>query len=264
MVDKLLGMATSAAGNILLALLIYIVGRIVISRIVASLKKVKKITELDPTISAFAISVVKWALYMFMIVGIINVLGVDTSSIIAVIASCGVAVGLALQGALTNLAGGIMLLIFRPFNVGDYVNAGGEEGTVKAIKLFYTVITTVDNKAITIPNGGLMNANVINFSSEKLRRVDLTFNISGAESIEHVREVILGVVAENELVLQDPAPFVSPVAGVPAGLTYTVRLWCESANYWDVYFSALQAIATKLGEEGIGGPVPANKVFLDK
>lgn len=262
--DKIMDIVTVAGSKLVLALLIYVIGRIVVSRVVSILKKIKKLEEFDPTIRSFFINAVKTMMYVVMVVAIINVLGVDTSSIIAVIASCGVAVGLALQGALTNLAGGIMLLIFRPFNVGDYVNAGGEEGTVKAIKLFYTVITTVDNKAITIPNGGLMNANVINFSSEKLRRVDLTFNISGAESIERVREIILGVVAENELVLQDPAPFVAPVAGVPAGLTYTVRLWCESANYWDVYFSALQAIATKLGEEGIGGPVPANKVFLDK
>jgi len=262
MIDKIIDLATTAGSKLLLALLIFIIGRIVINKIIKALKKNKGLEKLDPTVRSFLINLAKTVLYVIMIVAIINVLGVDTASIITVIASCGVAVGLALQGALANIAGGIMLLIFRPFNVGDYIVASGEEGVVKSISLFYTKLNTVDNKAITIPNGTLMNANISNLSSEPLRRVDLTFNISGAAEISEVQKVILDVIAGNDEVLKDPAPFVAPVAGIPAGLEYTVRVWTESANYWDVYFDLLKAIAAKLGEEGIGGPVPASNVFV--
>ena len=262
--NKIIEIATTAGSKLILALLIFIIGRIVIGKLISILEKSKMTRKLDPTVRSFLMNFARVILYVIMIVAIINVLGVDTASIIAVIASCGVAVGLALQGALSNIAGGIMLLIFRPFNVGDYVAAAGEEGVVKDISLFYTTINTVDNKEITVPNGALMNANISNYSSEPLRRVDLTFNVTGAESIDKVQELILGTVAKNPLALQDPAPFASPLAGIPGGLEYTVRVWTESANYWDAYFSLLKEIATALGEAGIGGPVPASKVVMDK
>lgn len=262
--NSIIQIATKAGSKIVLAILIFIIGRIVIGRILSILQKSKAIRHLDPTVKTFAMNLAKVLLNIILIVAIINVLGVDTASIIAVLASCGVAVGLAMQGALANIAGGLMLLIFRPFNVGDYISAAGEEGVVKAISLFYTTINTVDNKEVTIPNGALMNANITNFSSEELRRVDLTFNVTGAESIEKVQELILGTVAKNELALKDPAPFAAPVSGIPGGLEYTVRVWARSANYWDAYFSLLKEIATALGEAGIGGPVPASKVVLDK
>ena len=147
-----------------------------------------------------------------------------------------------------------MLLLFRPFNAGDYIVAAGEEGVVKKISLFYTILTTVDNKTVSIPNGSLMNANITNASFEDTRRVDLTFNISGSEPIQKVKATILKVIVESELAMADPAPQVEPVAGIPGGLQYTVRVWTETANYWALYFELMNEIPTALGNAGIAGP----------
>lgn len=246
--------------KIIQALLIYLIGKAVVKKLIDVVGKSKAAEKMDPTVKSFVMNAVKWLLYAFLVIAIIRVLGVETTAFSAVLASVGVAVGLALQGALGNLAGGLMLLIFRPFKIGDYVAAGGEEGTVKTVSVFYTVLNTVDNREVTIPNGTLMNSNVTNFSSEELRRVDLSFNLTGSEDIDKVRNVILDAVAKNELALTDPAPFAAPVSGIPGGLEYTVRVWTKSENYWDAYFTLLQGIATALGEAGIGGPLPATKV----
>ena len=167
---------------------------------------------------------------------------------------------MALQGSLSNLAGGIMLLVFRPFNVGDYIIAGGEEGTVKSISTFYTVLNTVDNKTVSIPNGTLMNSNISNCSSEDLRRVDLTFNIAGSEPIKKVQATIMKVIVASDKAMADPAPEVQPVAGIPGGLEYTVRVWCETADYWDLYFELMREIPTALGHAEIAGPSTPVKV----
>ena len=262
--DKIIDICTQAGSKIILAILIFIVGKIIISKLLKLLKKGKGYNRMDATVQSFFMNFAKIVLYVVLVVSIISVLGVPMASVVTVLASCGVAVGLALQGALANIAGGIMLLIFRPFNVGDYIAAAGEEGVVKSISLFYTVINTVDNKEITIPNGALMNANVSNFSSEEKRRVDLSFNISGGEDISKVQETILGVIQGCEKALDDPAPFVAPVGPVPGGLEYTVRVWCNSADYWDVHFDLMKRIPTAIGAAGFAGPAPATKVVIDK
>lgn len=256
--------ATNAGKEIVIALLIFIIGKAVIKKVIGRLKDSNAIKKMDPTAGTFLLNVAKISLYAIMVIAIVKRLGVDTSSIVALLASCGVAVGLALQGALANFAGGIMMLIFRPFNVGDYIIAAGEEGVVKEISMVYTILNTVDNKKVTIPNGTMMNSNIVNATSEALRRVDLTFNISGACDITEVQKTILTAVVANKKALRDPAPFAAPVAGVPGGLEYTVRVWCNSPDYWDVYFSLLKEIATALGDAQIGGPVPASKVVMDK
>ena len=262
--NKALEILANAGGKIVLAILVFIVGKFIIGKLMKAFEKARFIKEMDATASKFILSAIKVVLYVVLVVSIIGILGVPMASVVAVIASCGVAVGLALQGALGNLAGGIMLLIFRPFNVGDYISAAGGEGVVQEISMFYTVLLTVDNKKVTIPNGSLMNANVENFSSEENRRVDLSFNLGGGNDISKVQEVMLGVMNANDKVLQDPAPFASPLAGIPGGLQYTVRAWCKSADYWDVYFSLQKDIAAALGEAGFAGPAPATTVVMDK
>lgn len=252
--DKAIELGTNAGGKLILALIVFIIGRIIINKLTNLLKKGRMMASFDPTAATFFMNAVRIALYVLLVVSIIGILGVPMASIVAVIASCGVAVGLALQGALGNLAGGIMLLVFRPCGVGDYISASGVEGVVREINLFYTVIITTDNRKITVPNSALTGANVVNFSSEPTRRVDLSFNISGAYDIEKVREVILSVLEKNEKVLKDPAPFAAPLEGIPGGLTYTVRAWTASADYWNCYFSLMQEIPSALGSAGIGGP----------
>ena len=253
---KAVDLLTQAAGKIIIAIIVFIIGRLIIKWILKILTKGKFMGKMDPTVKSFIISFVRIALFVILVISIIAVLGVPMASVVTVLASCGVAIGLALQGALSNLAGGIMLLIFRPFKVGDYIGAAGEEGTVKELTLFYTIINTVDNKQVTIPNGTLMGANVINYSAEDQRRVDLTFNVGAGNDIETVKETILNVISKNPDVHSTPAaPFVKPVEGVPGGLKYSVRVWTDTDKYWDVYMALMQDISTALGEAGIGGPL---------
>lgn len=259
-VDKLIDFCTSAGIRILLALVIFIVGKFVISKLMKIIDKLQSKSPMDATAKNYIKSIIKAVLYIVLVVAIIGELGVPMASVITVLASAGVAVGMAMQGSLGNLAGGIMLMVFRPFNVGDYIIAGGEEGTVKSISIFYTVLNTVDNKTVSIPNGSLMNSNISNCSGEKLRRVDLKFNIAGSEPIKKVQATIMKVIVATDKAMADPAPDVQPVAGIPGGLEYTVRVWCKTEDYWDVYFELMREIPTALGNAEISGPSTPVKV----
>lgn len=259
-VDKLIDFCTSAGIRILLALVIFIVGKFIIGKLMKVIDKLQSKSPMDATAKNYIKSIIKAVLYIVLVVAIIGELGVPMASVITVLASAGVAVGMAMQGSLGNLAGGIMLMVFRPFNVGDYIIAGGEEGTVKSISIFYTVLNTVDNKTVSIPNGSLMNSNISNCSGEKLRRVDLKFNIAGSEPIKKVQATIMKVIVATDKAMADPAPDVQPVAGIPGGLEYTVRVWCKTEDYWDVYFELMREIPTALGNAKIAGPSTPVKV----
>ena len=258
--EKMIDFCTGAGIKIVIALLIYIIGKFIIGKLLQLVDKMQNAGKMDDTAKSYIRNIIKAVLYVVLVVAIISELGVPMASVITVIASAGVAVGMAMQGSLSNLAGGIMLMIFRPFNVGDYIIAGGEEGTVKSITTFYTVLNTVDNKTVSIPNGALMNSNISNCSSEDLRRVDLTFNIAGSEPIKKVQATIMKVVVATDKAMADPAPDVQPVAGIPGGLEYTVRVWCKTSDYWDVYFELMREIPTALGNAKIAGPSTPVKV----
>lgn len=262
--SKMIDVCTSLGIKIVLALLILIVGRFVIKKILAKLEKSKSMEKMDPAVRSFLMSFFKIGLWVVVIISIISVLGVPMASVITVLATCGLAIGMALQGALSNLAGGIMLLLFRPFSVGDLIVATDAEGVVKEINLFYTVLNTLDNKVVSIPNGTLMAANITNVTKEELRRVDLTFNISGAD-IAGARKVMLEQMEANDKVLHEPAPpFAEPLEGIPGGMCFTTRAWTKTEDYWDVYHALMEAIPTALGEAGIGGPLPATQIVTDK
>ena len=258
--EKLIEFCTTAGVKILIALLIYIIGKFIINKLMKLVDKMHSVSRLDKTAQDYITNILRAVLYVVLVVAIIGELGVPMASVITVIASAGVAVGMAMQGSLSNLAGGIMLLIFRPFNVGDYIIAGGEEGTVKSISTFYTVLTTVDNKTVSIPNGTLMNSNISNCSTEDLRRIDLTFNISGSEPIKKVQATIMKVIVATDKAMANPAPVVQPLAGIPGGLEYTVRVWCKNSDYWDVYFELMREIPAALNSADISGPSTPVKV----
>lgn len=260
--NKGIEILTTAGSKIILALLVLIIGRIIIGKIVNLLEKGKNFKKLDPTVSAFTVNFVKYALYIILVIAIISVLGVPMASVITVLASAGVAVGLALQGALSNLAGGIMILIFRPFNVGDFIIAAGEQGVVSDISMMYTKLLTTDNKKVTIPNGSLMGANVSNCSSEPTRRVDLTFSCAKGEDIQKIRSIMIEVMNSNPLVLSDPEPFARLSGGTNESMEFTTRAWTESANYWEVYFGLINDITTALGAAGI--KAPATRVITEQ
>ena len=252
--SKAVDLCTAAGGKLVLALLVFIIGRIVIGKLLQVMGKVKGLEKLDPSVRSFALNFVKVLLNVLLILSIISILGVPMASVVTVLATAGVAVGMSLQGSLSNLAGGIMLMIFRPFNVGDYVSTAGAEGVVKEITLFYTIMTTIDNCRVIIPNGSLMNANVTNFSCEPQRRVDLVFSCAKGEDVKAVQQLMLDVMEKNPQILKDPAPFASLSGGTNESMEFTVRAWCESDDYWDVYFALTQDITVAMGNAGIHAP----------
>lgn len=256
-IEALVKLGTDVGGKIILALIVLIVGRIVINNLLKLVERGSGLTSIDGEVKTFLISFVRIGLYVVLIVSIIGILGVPMASIVTVLASAGVAVGLALQGALSNLAGGIMLMVFRPFKLGDFIDASGVAGVVKEVTLFYTVITTVDNKRITVPNGSLMNANIVNCSAEPLRRVDLTFACGKGEDPKKIQKIMLDTIEQHELVLKENAPdpaFARLSGGTNEAMEFTVRAWVYGPDYWTVYFDLTQMITEALGANGVSAP----------
>ena len=252
--EKLQEMLGGTAGNIVGAIILLIVGMIAIKLVMKGLRKLKSFEKLDQTTTRFILNGIKWLLYVMLIIAVIGMLGVPMAEVIAVLASAGVAVGLALQGALSNLAGGILLMILRPFKVGDYVEAGGASGFVQSINLFYTVVLTIDNKRVTVPNGNLMNANVTNFTAEEKRRVDLVFSCAKSEKPAEIQQCILDAVAGSKFALREPAPFARISGGTNEAMEFTVRVWCNTADYWDLYFELNQIIVEAFAAKGVQAP----------
>lgn len=244
----------SIAPKLLGALIVFLVGKFLIGKVINILDRSHGMAKLDGSVRSFSMSAIKAALYVILFVTIIGIMGVPMASVVAVIASAGVAVGLALQGALSNLAGGIMLVLFKPFRVGDYVDAAGVSGTVKEVTLFYTVIITTDNRHISVPNGSLMNTNVVNYSTEPLRRVDLAFACAKSETPADIQSIMINAMSANTKVLQDPAPFARVSGGTNEAMQFTVRAWCKNEDYWDVYFDLNQSITEALGAAGVNAP----------
>ncbi|MDD6273453.1 MAG: mechanosensitive ion channel [Clostridiaceae bacterium] len=254
LISNLTTMATATGGKIVLAILVLIIGNILIKSLMKFLGKSKLMDKIEGTVRTFVLSFIKAGLYVILVISIIGILGVPMASVIAVLASAGVAVGLALQGALSNLAGGIMLMIFKPFHQGDYIAAAGVEGVVNEVTLFYTVILTLDNKRITVPNGSLMNANVTDFSSEPLRRVDLGFACAKSEAPAKIQDMMIAVMKANPKVLADPEPFARISGGTNEAMAFTVRAWCKNEDYWDVYFDLTQKITEAMAENHVQAP----------
>ena len=252
--DKIKEMLAGAGGNIVLAIAVSVVGVILIKYVMKILRKLKSFEKLDQTMTRFVLNFIKWLLYVMLIISVIGILGVPMAQVIAVLASAGVAVGLALQGALSNLAGGILLMVLRPFKVGDYVDAAGASGIVHSINLFYTVILTVDNKRITVPNGSLMNSNVVDYTAEHLRRVDLVFSCAKSEKPAEIQRCILEAVSASQFALQDPAPFAHISGGSNEAMEFTVRVWCKTESYWDLYFELNQSIVEAFAARGVKAP----------
>ena len=260
--EALTNLCTTVVGKVLLAIVVWFVGKFIVNKILGLVGKIKVLDKIEPNTRTFVLSALKWLLYVILVVSIVAILGVPMASVITVLGTAGAAIALSLQGSLSNLAGGIMLVIFRPFKVGDFVEASGVTGTVKEITLFYTVLNTVDNCRINVPNGALMNANIIDYSAETTRRVDLSFASAKSEDPKKIQDLMLEVMGQNEKVLKDPAPFARLSGGTNEAMQFTVRAWCKTEDYWDVYFDLTQAITEKLGENGV--QAPAVRVISEK
>ncbi|MBQ9759735.1 MAG: mechanosensitive ion channel [Clostridia bacterium] len=262
--NGLLDTAKNIALKLLAAVLVLIIGRIVIKWAVKLIKKSKFAQKTDETVMRVLLNFVNAGLYVVLIVSIIGILGVPMASVIAVIASAGVAIGLALQGALSNLAGGIMIMILRPFHIGNFVDIGGNSGTVKDVGIFYTVLNTTDNKVITIPNGTVMGEEIINYSSNDTRRVDLVFSVAYGTDVEKVKNLLLEAARAHELVLDDPAPFARLTKQNESSLDFTLRVWVKNDDYWTVNFDLLEAINDHFIEEDIEIPFNQLDVHIAK
>ena len=256
LLETLIGFALQAGKSILVAIIIYVVGRFIIRMVNKIVAKVLVKRNVDLTIQSFVKSFVNVLLTTLLIVAVVNALGVDTTSFAALLASVGLAAGMALSGNLQNLAGGILLLLFRPFRVGDYITAQGESGTVKEIQILHTIIVTVDNRDVILPNGALSSGNMTNFSKEPLRRVDLTIGVEYGQDIDRVREVLQKLFAADTRILQEPAPFVALGALSSSSVDITIRLWVKSEDYWGVFFDTNETIYKTLNKEGINFPFP--------
>ena len=247
-------MLSTYGGKIVLEIAVLIIGSILIRMLVKLAGKALEKSSLDLTVKRFAVNMVKVLLYVVLIIGIIEILGVPMSSVVAILASCGLAVGLALQGALSNLAGGLMILIFKPFRVGDYISAAGSEGVVKDISIFYTTLLTLDNRKISVPNGDLMNASVTNFTAEPQRRIDIDFKITNDIDAAFVKGVLLDAAKATSGVLSDPEPFARIAAVDDDTYIFQVRAWCDTAHYWDVYFDLIENCSKYLRDNDIDDP----------
>ena len=256
LLETLIGFALQAGKSILVAIIIYVVGRFIIRMVNKIVAKVLVKRNVDLTIQSFVKSFVNVLLTTLLIVAVVNALGVDTTSFAALLASVGLAAGMALSGNLQNLAGGILLLLFRPFRVGDYITAQGESGTVKEIQILHTIIVTVDNRDVILPNGALSSGNMTNFSKEPLRRVDLTIGVEYGQDIDRVREVLQKIFAADTRILQEPAPFVALGALSSSSVDITIRLWVKSEDYWGVFFDTNETIYKTFNKEGINFPFP--------
>ncbi|CAM1339077.1 mechanosensitive ion channel family protein [Tenacibaculum aestuarii] len=254
--EKFQELIVTYAPKAIMAIIIYIVGSYIISLLLRATKKVMIKREVDVTLQKFLINLLNWTLKILLIITVIAKLGVETTSFAAILASAGLAVGLALQGSLGNFAGGVLIMLFKPFKVGDLIQAQGETGVVKEIEIFTTKLTGLSNREIIIPNGSLSNGNIINFSSEGTRRVDLVFGVSYDADIKQTKEVLMNVLTSHPKVLKDPAPTVNVLELADSSVNFAVRPWCKTEDYWGVYFDVTENTKLALDKAGIEIPYP--------
>ena len=248
--------------KLLISIVIFVVCRLIIKAIVKTLRTGKASQKMEPTVAHFLANFVNIVLHIILTVTIVAIMGVPMASVIAAIASAGVAIGLALRGALSNFAGGIMILLFHPFRVGDFIEVNGFSGTVSDIDVFYTFLKTGDNKAVTVPNGSIMSNSVVNYSVNGTRRVDLDIGVAYGSDIDRVKAILLDEGSKHELVLSDPAPFCRLSEQGESSLNFTLRLWTENANYWQVRFDVLESVHKRLEAEGVEVPFPQVDVHM--
>ncbi len=255
-IEKGINFASEFGPKIIGALLIWIIGSWVIKKVLKQTNKLMDKKGYDKSLQKFLMNLLSWTFKIVLIITILGVLGIETTSFAAILASAGLAIGLALQGSLANFAGGVLIMIFKPFKIGDLIEAQGELGVVKEIEIFTTKINSPENKEIIIPNGTLSNGNITNYSTEGLLRVNLTIGIGYDEDIKTAKAVLLKVLTDNPQVLNDPAPTVNVSELADSSVNFAVRPWATTADYWDVYFGTLENCKIALDKAGIEIPYP--------
>ena len=298
-ISKIANSIVDFSFKLLIAIVVFYVGKFVITKIYRFVRSIMIARKVDASLTTFVLSLIRMVLYFILIITIVGILGIETSSFLALFASAGVAIGMALSGTLQNFAGGVLILLLKPYKVGDYIEAGGFAGTVKEIQIFHTIINTVDNKAIIIHNGGLSTGSINNYSLESYRRVDWTVSLSYGDDFEHAREVILKMLDEDSRIVKhymedelpdlndeddskkeslidrvkknvaeatkkDCKPFVGLSELADSSINITVRAWTQASNYWPLYFEMNERFYKELPQHGFNFPFPQMDVHITK
>ena len=262
--DKLLNWGIDAGKSIIGAILIYVIGRFVIKQLNRLVCKFLSKRKLYISVQTFCRSLMNLLLNLVLVFAIISKLGVETTSLAALLASAGVAIGMALSGNLSNFAGGLIILVFKPFKVGDYIDGNNVSGTVKEIQIFHTILSTVDNRIIYVPNGSLSSNAIVNYSKQDMRRAEWTFGVEYGEDFEKVKAVLERIIAADARILKDPAPFIGLGALSASSVDIKVRAWAKTDDYWGVYFDMNRVVYETFNKEGIGFPFPQLTVHQAK
>ena len=256
LIDQVTAMGLQAGKSLLLAVVVAVVGRYAIKFINKVVAGMLERRNVEPTVQSFLKSFVNILLVTLLIITVVGTLGVNTTSLAALLASAGLAVGMALSGNLQNLSCRLLLLFFKPFKVGDFIEAQGVSGIVKAIQTFHTVLTTTDNKELFIPNGPLSSGNVTNYTKNALRRVDFTVSVEYGTDVQKVKEVTLELLKADERIMQEPAPFIALKELASSSVDFTVRVWTKATDYWDVFFETNERNYAEFNKQGIKFPFP--------
>jgi small conductance mechanosensitive channel len=248
----------------LMALVIFFVGRMIARIVTKGLRKVMQSREVDKILESFACNLVYWVLMIFVVIAAINHIGVQTTSLIAIMGAAGLAIGLALQGSLANFAAGVLIVMFRPYRVGDFIEAAGISGTVLEVQILTTILKTGDNKQIIVPNGQIMGSIITNFSANDTRRVDMTVGVSYDDDLDKVRSTLQELVNADDRILKDPECLIAVSELADSSVNFNLRPWVNAADYWGVKYDLTEAIKKRFDKEGISFPFPQQDVHIYK
>ncbi len=246
----------------LAAIAIFLIGMIVAKTVKNFIKRMMKRSKIDQTLIGFVVNLSYAVILVFVVIAALNQLGIQTASFIAVLGAAGLAVGLALQGSLSNFAAGVLMIIFRPFNCGDFIEGAGTAGTVEEIQIFTTQLTTPDNKTIIVPNSKLMGDNIVNYSTKGSRRVDFVFGIGYGDDIDKARQIILDILQNDHRVFKDPSPVVMLSELGESSVNFTTRAWTSANDYWNVYFDTTEKVKKRFDSDGVSIPFPQRDVHI--
>jgi small conductance mechanosensitive channel len=244
------------------AILIFVVGRWVAKALARLFRTLMTRRNVEPTLVSFVYDLSYLALLVFVVIAALSNLGIQTTTLVAVVGAAGLAVGLALQGSLANFAAGFLLIFFRPLKVGDYVEAGGTAGTVEEVQMLFTRLTTPDNRSITVPNAKIMGDTIVNYSAKETRRNDLVIGVGYGANIDHVRRVLEEICAADPRILKDPAPMIAVKEMADSSVNFLLRMWARKDDFWNVHFATIEAVKKRFDAEGIEIPFPQRDVHL--
>jgi small conductance mechanosensitive channel len=262
--DQISELVYSYGPKVIGAIVVLLIGLWVIKMITKGFGRMMKKKDTDPSLQGFLKSMVSIMLKVLLFISVMGMVGIQATSFIAIIGAAGLAIGLALQGTLQNFAGGVIILLFKPYKVGDFVDGAGHMGTVKEIKIFTTILNTPDNKLIIIPNAQLSNASLTNFSALETRRVDFTFGIGYGDDYDKAKEVLLGLIQADDRILKDPEPFIALSGLGDSSVNIVVRVWAKGADYWGIYFDMNEKVYKTFSQQGLSIPFPQMDVHLIK